>query len=292
VNLTRVFAVFAVAGWLAAGGVLAVRGHADDEQAKTRQEVIDPDLQKAIGARAHAEHSRDIETFNRMTTDDFTLTNERGEVITKPERIERLKAGQRQAQAQSDEQIRFYGNAALRTRRLTLEGKPVRMLTVWVKQNGQWKVAATQITPEQNTPRAAAESTVSTEQEILRYEEERRQAILHNDEAAMDRLLADEFIRTDYEGRTHDRADELSLYKKNRRQTESWQANDVKVRVYSDAAVVTERAAVKDILDGQSRDAEFRFTHVWAKRDGQWQLVARHGSRAVCVHASECRYLA
>jgi len=119
--------------------------------------MIDPDLQKAIAARAAAERNRDIETFSRLTTDDFTLTNEMGEVITRRERIERLEAGQRQAQSQSDERIRVYGNAALRTRRITLEGKPLRMLTVWVKQVGQWKVAATQITAEQTTQGSPAE---------------------------------------------------------------------------------------------------------------------------------------
>jgi ketosteroid isomerase-like protein len=131
---------------------------------------------------------------------------------------------------------------------------------------------------EKPSARVRTDKTANAEQEILSLEEERRQAILHNDAAAMDRLLAGEFIRTDFEGRTHDRADELSLYRNNRRQTQSWQATDVKVRVYGDAAVVTERVAAKDVLDGQPRDAEFRFTHVWAKRDGRWQLVARHGS--------------
>ena len=121
--------------------------------------------------------------------------------------------------------------------------------------------------------------STSDEKEILRLEEERREAILHNDAAAMDRVLGEEFIVTDIEGRIHDRADELSLYKDKRRQTQSWEPSDVKVRVYGDAAVVTERVAVKDVLDGKPRDVQFRLTHVWVKRDGRWRVVARHGTR-------------
>lgn len=117
------------------------------------------------------------------------------------------------------------------------------------------------------------------EQEILRLEEERCEAILHNDAAAMQRLLADEFIVTDVQGKVHDKADEVALYKDARRQTESWDPSEVKVRVYGDMAVVTQRAAVKDVLEGDRRDVQLRLTHVWVERDGRWQAIARHATR-------------
>lgn len=83
------------------------------------------------------------------------------------------------------------------------------------------------------------------------------------------------------------------------RQVESWEETDVVLRRYGDTAVVTGRAVVKDRLTAGSRasrilrnetgtrDFTFRFTHIWAKLDGRWQLVGRHlsgrserGSRA------------
>ena len=86
-----------------------------------------------------------------MTTDDFTLTSQHGEIITRAARIEQLRTGpiSPEPPPQSDEQIRMYGDTALRTRRVIRNGKPIRMLTVWVKQDGQWKVAATQVTEDQ-----------------------------------------------------------------------------------------------------------------------------------------------
>src|SRR5947209_3087249 len=101
---------------------------------------------------------------------------------------------------------------------------------------------------------AATAPEQSAEQEILRLEEERRQALLHIDAAAMERLLGQNFIATDNQGRIHDRADALSLYQKARRQTQSWEASDVKARIYGDVALVTERVAAKDVLDGNVRD--------------------------------------
>jgi putative tryptophan/tyrosine transport system substrate-binding protein len=225
----------------------------------------------------------DMAALERIIADDCIQITQNG-TKTKAEWLAPYKSGASRFESIKPPEwrrIRLYGDVAVVTSAADIvmivqgERRPSRFFNTrtWAKRSGQWYLVLAQ-----NSARTTAESTVSAEEEILRVEEQRRQAILHNDAAAMDRLLADEFIRTDYEGRTHDRADELSLYKDNRRQTQSWQASDVKVRVYSDAAVVTERVAAKDVLDGQPRNAEFRFTHVWAKRDGRWQLVARHGS--------------
>jgi ribonuclease Z len=127
---------------------------------------------------------------------------------------------------------------------------------------------------------------IQAEKEILGLEEERRQAILHNDAPAMDRLLAEEFMVTDTEGRVHDRADELSLYQKARRQTQSWEPTDVRVRVFGDAAVVTERVAVKDVLDGKPRNVQFRLTNTWIKRNGTWYVVARQAT-PIAQHSAQ-----
>ena len=114
------------------------------------QPSIDPELEKAMLARRDAERNRDVETVDRMTTDDFLLIDQTGRVITRRERLEQIRAGQPRAQVQSDDQLHVYGNTVLRTRHVVIESKPLRVMNVWVKENGQWKVAATQVTPELN----------------------------------------------------------------------------------------------------------------------------------------------
>ena len=136
------------------------------ETSAAHQPAIDPELEKAMLARRDAERNRDVETVDRMTTDDFLLIDQTGRVITRRERLEQIRAGQPRAQAQSDDQLHVYGNTGvpgdtrcsccwggntvLRTRHVVIEGKPLRVMNVWVKENGQWKVAATQVTPELN----------------------------------------------------------------------------------------------------------------------------------------------
>jgi len=234
----------------------------------------------------------DIATLERIIADDCLQITQNG-TATKTEWLAPYCSGDRHFESITPPEwrrLRLYGDIGVVTSAADIvvvvrgERRTFHLFNTrtWVKRSGQWYLMLAQ-----NTPRATAQFTVSSEQEILRLEEERRQAILHNNAAAMDRLLGEEFIVTDNEGRTHDRADELALYKNKRRQTQSWEASDVKVRVYGDAAVVTERAVVKDVLDGKPRDVEFRLTHVWVKRDGRWQVVARQGT-----HISEPPQLA
>lgn len=117
----------------------------------------------------------------------------------------------------------------------------------------------------------------AAEQEVKQAEDARRAAILRNDTAALDHMIAASFLGTLDDGRLVKRADELAVNRPSDRKVESWDATDVVIRVYGDTALVTGRAAVKDRLRAEgTRAFTFSFTHVWAMLDGRWQLVARH----------------
>jgi hypothetical protein len=46
--------------------------------------------------------------------------------------------------------------------------------------------------------------------------------------------------------------------------------DEVKVRIYGDAAAVTGRDTVKKTKDGQDVSHQERWTDTWIKREGQW----------------------
>ena len=109
---------------------------------------IDPALEAAMHDRARSERERDVEAFTRLTTDDFVLINIRGETLDRNARIAQIREGRPRIEAVSaGERVRMYGDTAIRTRLATREDAEVRITTVWVKQDGQWKVASTQVTP-------------------------------------------------------------------------------------------------------------------------------------------------
>ncbi len=55
----------------------------------------------------------------------------------------------------------------------------------------------------------------------------------------------------------------------------SFITEDVRVRIYRNAAVVTGRAKWGFKYKGQEVNQERRYTHLYIKREGQWKIVAQ-----------------
>ena len=60
---------------------------------------------------------------------------------------------------------------------------------------------------------------------------------------------------------------------------ESMQINDLKVRVYGDAAVVFGLETEKSNYKGEDTSGQYRFTDTFVKRNGHWLYVASHKTR-------------
>jgi ketosteroid isomerase-like protein len=58
-------------------------------------------------------------------------------------------------------------------------------------------------------------------------------------------------------------------------------SDDMKVRIYGDAAVVTGRNTTKETLNGKDTSGQERWTDTWIKKAGRWQCVATHSSNIV-----------
>lgn len=59
---------------------------------------------------------------------------------------------------------------------------------------------------------------------------------------------------------------------------ESGQGDDVKIRVYKNAAVMTGRFTAKIQSRGKNIDVRERYAAVWIKKDGCWRFVAEQGN--------------
>jgi ketosteroid isomerase-like protein len=112
------------------------------------------------------------------------------------------------------------------------------------------------------------------EQAIMQFENERLAATLNNDPAYFERVLADDYMGTGLSGEVTDKAQTIANTKAGDPKFESLSYEDQKVRVYGDTAVATGRAILKGKVQGQDINGPVRFTRVYAKRDGNWQLVA------------------
>jgi ketosteroid isomerase-like protein len=121
---------------------------------------------------------------------------------------------------------------------------------------------------------AGCESTpVNNEQEIIALEDRYMVAIVQEDRPTLERLYASDYYSVTATGVVFDRAAALASYGPNRITQAS--ANEMRVRFYGDAALVIGRY---DQIDSNGPWSG-RFTAVWVRRGGTWQLVSEHFSQ-------------
>ncbi len=116
--------------------------------------------------------------------------------------------------------------------------------------------------------------------EVKKAAGELGEAVSRRDEAALRRLLADDYIFTHSTGEVEDKAQRIARIMEDKLPTvESASRNDVKFRVYGDAVVITSGSNQKSELNGVSREIKFRGIMVWVRHQGRWQLVAQQSTR-------------
>jgi ketosteroid isomerase-like protein len=112
----------------------------------------------------------------------------------------------------------------------------------------------------------AAREVLSVEREYLRAHTER-------DVAALERILADDFVIGPVAGRARTKAARLALLTNPKFTFVSIDTNDVKVMVDGDEASVSGRAVVRGRYRGrESSTPEYGFIRSYQKLHGQWQI--------------------
>lgn len=138
--------------------------------------------------------------------------------------------------------------------------------------------------PEQSKPigekvgeKVAA--TASPEQAVRQLFDELVGSYTKNDASAPTRILADDFTFTNPSGEVMTKEQRIGEIKPGGIQFDSYTADDVKVRVYGDTAVVTHRATLSGKRGAQSLAGQYRATTVFVKKGGNWQVVAAQSTR-------------
>ena len=119
----------------------------------------------------------------------------------------------------------------------------------------------------------------TAERELLKLEQEWTNADLRMDWATMDRILADDYVLTDCDGRVYTKDQCQAFYDPSEGKVLALVTDDLKVRVFGDAAVVTLRAKIRETYQGQETSNTVRITNTWIKKAGRWRCVATHSSR-------------
>jgi ketosteroid isomerase-like protein len=118
----------------------------------------------------------------------------------------------------------------------------------------------------------------SVEEAIRKVDQERIQAQIQADAKALDRIYAPDFIGIGPSGTVRTKPQVLSDSTSGGLKFQSITTDDVKVRVYGNAAVETGRSTMIGQDAGKAVPMDNRFTRVWIKQQGRWRIVANHYS--------------
>ncbi len=111
----------------------------------------------------------------------------------------------------------------------------------------------------------------NVEDKLIQLDKAWTRAELTGDKKAAAELIADDYAGTTQRGEVENKTQYLASVVPN---ADMVKADDYKVTIYGNTAIMTHRSTVSGV-----RNIQFRSTHVWMKRNGKWQIVAHHGSQ-------------
>ena len=125
---------------------------------------------------------------------------------------------------------------------------------------------------------AAGSSDASAEQAIMKIEKDQLAALLKKDAAGFGKYFADDAVVTGPDGTLETKAQLIADVKSGDLVLESSEVSDMKVRVHGDAAVATYATNDKGKFKTMDIAGHYRWTDVFVRRGGTWQIVAGQGT--------------
>ena len=132
-------------------------------------------------------------------------------------------------------------------------------------------------------PAKKSQQLLKVEQELMQLERDIGDANVRRDKAFFARVEADEFLFTDAGGGLTTKQEDVASLDGPPGEflLVSYVPDEMKVYLYGQTAVVFGRVTTKarSSKDGREVSNQTRFTDVFVRRAGRWQIVAGHSSR-------------
>jgi len=122
----------------------------------------------------------------------------------------------------------------------------------------------------------AAKSNDPAEKDVLAAMDALKQAMIHKDGAALDKLLSSDLTYTHSAGQEQTKADVIQSITSGKSITEAMDFTGTTVRFYGKIALVKGKV---DLWHSKTNIVHMNVLHVWEKTPQGWQLVARQATR-------------
>lgn len=110
-------------------------------------------------------------------------------------------------------------------------------------------------------------------QEVIQTEREWVEAHRRLNLATLERIMADDYTHIQTDGSVIGKEEDLASYQTGTRHWEFAESDQYDVRMYGDTAILIGRWRARGVNAGQRFDYIARFTAVYVKRKGHWQMV-------------------
>jgi ketosteroid isomerase-like protein len=113
---------------------------------------------------------------------------------------------------------------------------------------------------------------------VQKLEREWLDAYERRDTAAMDRIVADDFLITFPDGSTQTKADLIAFTRQPPRPKESvkFRTQDVRARAFGNTVVLTGRVISDYVMGDKISSEAMLYTDTYVRLNGRWQVVASH----------------
>ena len=108
---------------------------------------------------------------------------------------------------------------------------------------------------------------------IIKLENDWANALVNRDKKVFNKLLADDFFYTENE-KMYTRAEVMEAVMSTSETVEKAYNEDMQVHIKENTAIVTGWLFVNGKSTGTDFKRKYRFTDIWFKKNGSWQLVA------------------
>jgi hypothetical protein len=118
--------------------------------------------------------------------------------------------------------------------------------------------------------------------EIVELEASLRLAQLNSDITELDRLISEDLLFTGPDGKLATKADDLAAHRSGGVQIQEHEPTELRIRRFgADVAIVALCTRMLVNVRGTPVQGTFRYTRVWARENGAWQVVGGHVAPAV-----------
>ena len=112
--------------------------------------------------------------------------------------------------------------------------------------------------------------------EVLKVQQEWNKARIKDDLSILNQVMANHFMFTIAQGKFVTKHTDMTEHRTGTLKYVSIVDSDIRARVYGhgDVVILTGHRVAHVIVNGHPEPRNIRFTHVYAKIDGRWQVVA------------------